>query len=133
MAHWEAAKFTGAWNPAGEMEIGNRCDHRHRTFDTAHECARQQEADGFHEWQAHFSGTPLELRAYRMLLDNESTISPGRIRKLAAVLAAHPSPKLEYCSDEKTGTRYGNAKCRRGRAAKIGYSSHKYQLWAVWA
>jgi hypothetical protein len=48
------------------------------------------------------------------------------------------SAKLVVCSDEKTGRRFGQAKCRAGRCLKIGSggrnkgSDHAYQIWAVW-
>lgn len=41
------------------------------------------------------------------------------------------------CSDENTGRRYGEAKCRKGWAWKIGSggrnkgSAYAYQVWAV--
>lgn len=47
--------------------------------------------------------------------------------------------RFEVCSDEHTGVRYGKAKCRFGRCAKIGSggrnrgSKRSYQIWAVWA
>ena len=41
--------------------------------------------------------------------------------------------RYEKCSDENTGCRYGEAKCRAGRCAKIGNSRYHYQLWLVWA
>lgn len=52
--------------------------------------------------------------------------------KLAAVLTEHPSARIEVCSDEKTGVRYGQAKCRAGRCRKIGHTTFVRQLWAVW-
>ncbi len=56
-----------------------------------------------------------------------------RIEKLAAVLANHPEARLEWCGDENTGRRYGRAKCRAGRCAKIGHTTYRQQVWAVWA
>ena len=56
----------------------------------------------------------------------------GQIMRLKTVLDKHPSAILVGCSDERTGQRFGNAKCRAGRAAKIGQSTFFYQLWAVW-
>jgi len=47
--------------------------------------------------------------------------------------------RIEECSDEKTGVRYGRAKCRAGRCAKLGSggrnkgSRRAYQVWAVWS
>ena len=55
-----------------------------------------------------------------------------RIKKLAGVLAEHPDARLELCGDEKTGVRYGRAKCRAGRCKKIGNTTYQYQIWAVW-
>ena len=44
--------------------------------------------------------------------------------------------RLEKCRDESTGQRYGQAKCRVGKAKKIGSGLHNsknsYQIWAVW-
>lgn len=46
--------------------------------------------------------------------------------------------RLEECSDEKTGRRYGLAEKRRGKAKKIGGggrnrgSRYAYQVWLVW-
>ncbi len=57
------------------------------------------------------------------------TLNPDELRKL----------RLEECSDEKTGARYGQAKCRAGKCEKIGGggrnkgSRYAYQVWAVWA
>jgi hypothetical protein len=48
------------------------------------------------------------------------------------------SATLVECADEKTGVRFGQAKCRAGRCLKIGSggrnkgSNHAYQIWAVW-
>ena len=47
--------------------------------------------------------------------------------------------RIEECSDEKTGQRYGQAEVRRGRAVKIGGggrnkgSRYAYQVWLVWS
>ena len=47
--------------------------------------------------------------------------------------------RLEECADEKTGQRYGQAACRRGKAFKVGSggrnknSGYAYQVWLVWA
>ena len=45
---------------------------------------------------------------------------------------------VEECADEKTGLRYGQAACRRGRCAKLGSGGRNkgqrgYQVWLVWA
>ena len=46
--------------------------------------------------------------------------------------------RLEECSDEKTGRRYGQAKKRQGKSVKIGGggrnrgSGYAYQVWLVW-
>jgi hypothetical protein len=45
---------------------------------------------------------------------------------------------LIECADEKTGIRFGQAKCRAGRCLKIGSGgrnkgdAYAYQIWAVW-
>lgn len=47
--------------------------------------------------------------------------------------------RVEECSDEHTGQRYGRAKKRTGRCRKIGSGGrnrgqrYAYQVWAVWA
>lgn len=60
------------------------------------------------------------------------------LRVLARLSAADAARlRVEECADEKTGVRYGLARCRAGRCYKIGggknkESHHAYQLWAVW-
>jgi len=70
--------------------------------------------------------------AVAMLTDMPGGVTVQRVDKLAAVLAAHPDATLATCCDERTGARFGEAKCRRGRAVKIGRSTFRYQLWATW-
>ncbi|MHA1809334.1 MAG: hypothetical protein ACTSYH_03375 [Candidatus Heimdallarchaeaceae archaeon] len=47
--------------------------------------------------------------------------------------------RLEECSDEYTGNRYGRASCRAGKCMKIGGGGrnkgnrYAYQIWLVWA
>ena len=60
-----------------------------------------------------------------------------RVAKISALSKILPIEKLqlarfEECSDEKTGRRYGNAKCRYGKCLKVGHTTFKYQLWLVW-
>ena len=55
-----------------------------------------------------------------------------RLARLVGVLNEHPDARVESCSDERTGVRYGNAVCRKGRCARIGGTAFRYQLWAVW-
>ena len=74
----------------------------------------------------------LEQRARVLLATVPGGATPGRVAKLAAVLAEHPRVQLETCADERTGARYGEAACRTGRAVKVGYRTHHYQIWAVW-
>jgi hypothetical protein len=68
----------------------------------------------------------------------------GRVERLRALLAELSPEKIarlrvEECCDEKSGRRFGDAKCRRGRAQKLGGggrnrgSKYSYQVWAVWA
>lgn len=68
----------------------------------------------------------------------------GRMEKLKTIynrLSTNERMRLriEECCDEKTGKRYGRAKCRVGRCEKIGGggrnrgSRYAYQVWAVWA
>lgn len=64
----------------------------------------------------------------------------GRVARLAEVLRAHPDARLVRCADERSGQRYGQARSRAGRCAKIGVTrwtpsnppGDSYQLWAVW-
>lgn len=57
-----------------------------------------------------------------------------RIEKLASVLEDCPNAVLVRTCDEKTGERYGKRQARAGRrAVKIGYTTYRYQLWAVCA
>lgn len=61
-----------------------------------------------------------------------------RQRKLSTALAGLSLDQLRRaqfstCSDEKTGSRFGAAKCRRGRCAKIGHRTFEYQLWLDWS
>ena len=62
---------------------------------------------------------------------NSARYQKQRIGKLEDLLKSFPTVELHKCSDEKTGQRFGNAQCRLGRAFKIGYTTNRYQLWAV--
>ena len=73
-----------------------------------------------------------ERRAHDLLSAVPGGITPGRAATLTRVLADHPDAQVEVCSDERTGRRYGEAKCRRGRAVKLGHRTYHYQVWAVW-
>lgn len=57
----------------------------------------------------------------------------GQVERAKAVLAQHPEAVLLVCADEKTGVRFGDRACRRGRAMKLGHTTYSYQLWASWA
>jgi len=65
----------------------------------------------------------------RALVDATRNLSPEELARV----------RIEECSDEKTGVRYGQAKCRVGRCAKLGSggrnrgSRYAYQVWAVWS
>lgn len=58
--------------------------------------------------------------------------------RIAPGLTVPENAQLVVCGDEKTGQRFGQAKCRAGRCLKIGSggrnrgSSYSYQIWAVW-
>lgn len=64
----------------------------------------------------------------------------GRIAKLKLIIASHPTEtiRIEECSDERTGHRYGQAMVRIGKCEKIGGGGRNrgqkraYQVWAVW-
>ncbi|KKN27815.1 hypothetical protein LCGC14_0860780 [marine sediment metagenome] len=80
--------------------------------------------------------TDLRDRAIKMLTGGQGGYREDRhgrrAYRLAVVLNEHPDAELVSCSDEKTGQRFGEAIHRRGLCCKIGHTSHKYQLWAVW-
>ena len=78
-------------------------------------------------------------RAIELLSDVPGGVTPGRVAKLARLLESHQfrGVVLKVCADERTGVRFGNAKCRRSSsgercAEKIGRTTYKYQVWAVW-
>lgn len=76
-----------------------------------------------------------EIRAIEMLESVQGTYTGQHINRAAAladVLVEHPRATLVMCCDERTGKRFGQAKCRRGRCVKIGSTTYKYQLWAEW-
>lgn len=61
-------------------------------------------------------------------------ITQSRVERLSNV---PETAKLVVCGDEKTGRRFGQAKCREGKCAKIGSGGRNpggkpYQVWAVW-
>ncbi len=63
--------------------------------------------------------------------------TPGRVRNLVDCLSGlteHAAGllRIETCSDEKTGVRYGLARKRVGRCARLGGTTYQYQVWAVW-
>lgn len=83
-------------------------------------------------------------RALSLLQGVTGGITQQRLNHLHAIIdrltrAEIKRLRIEECTDEKTGVRYGEAVCRRGRCAKIGGggrnkgSKYAYQLWAVWA
>jgi methyl coenzyme M reductase subunit C-like uncharacterized protein (methanogenesis marker protein 7) len=72
-------------------------------------------------------------RARELLGELSLALTELRIERLAFVLASHPHARLEMCSDENTGCRYGEAKKRVGRAVKICYRTYRWQCWAVWS
>ena len=83
----------------------------------------------------------MEFQAVRMLRDFGAEVTDGRVQKLAHIMMDLDDEslrrlRLETCSDERTGARYGRAKCRAGRCAKIGGGQHgtpyAFQIWAVW-
>lgn len=73
-----------------------------------------------------------DTQARELLADMPGGVTAQRLRKLVALLACHDGVTLHTCSDEWTGERFGQAKCRRGRSSKIGRSTYRYQLWATW-
>lgn len=84
------------------------------------------------------------LRALVLLQEAGIPYNPGRhrqrLQRLMDILKDHPNAFVEVCADEWTGSRYGDAACRRGRAVKIGGTvparGHArgpgYQVWVVW-
>jgi hypothetical protein len=80
----------------------------------------------------------------KMLQRTTGGITPGRMARLARVIVGLPAAaqkrlRLEECQDERTGARFGKARCRAGKCAKIGGggrnqgSTYAYQIWAVWS
>jgi hypothetical protein len=71
--------------------------------------------------------------AHRSGGSNASRVT--KVRAATAVLTIEELARAYFaeCADEKTGRRFGEAKCRFGRCAKIGHTTHSYQLWLVWA
>lgn len=77
------------------------------------------------------------MNAKQMIESAGYKITPERVSKLSEIIKLLSNEeckklRLETCSDENTGRRYGEAKCRAGRAKKIGGTTYQYQLWAVW-
>ena len=77
------------------------------------------------------TGSTVE-KARQLLADVPGGEGITRMARLQDVLEQHESVTLHVCGDEHTGARFGNAQCRRGRAKKIGSSTFKYHVWAVW-
>ena len=65
-------------------------------------------------------------------------VTDSRMQKMMEVLENHRA-KIVEVSDERTGQRYRNAKCRKGMAKKLGGggrnrgSIYAYQVWADWS
>lgn len=59
----------------------------------------------------------------------------GQLARAREVLAQHPEAVIVECADEKTGVRFGRARCRAGQCVKLGSCRQPlyYQLWASWA
>lgn len=76
--------------------------------------------------------------AKKFLADVPGGATESRIAKLMEVLELHEA-KIVVVSDERTGRRYGEAKCRNGKAKKLGGggrnrgSRFAYQVWADWS
>lgn len=80
--------------------------------------------------------TKIEMEIAKMLVGVSGGATSGRIANLMADMDARgitdPSAyDIEECADEKTGRRYGDAKCRKGFAVKLGHTTYAYQVWAV--
>lgn len=88
----------------------------------------------------------LKEMATKLLREAGHYGGPKRVEKLVKVLESlgddqRAKLRFEECGDENTGVRYGNAKKRCGRAAKIyrvmtyrGPGMKKpFQVWAVWS
>ena len=71
-------------------------------------------------------------------------LTPGQEQIYRMVLAWHPGAVVLRCGDEWTGERFGLAKCRYGRSAKLGYTGYslvpnifngfgRKQIWVSWA
>lgn len=59
----------------------------------------------------------------------------GQLARALDILKIHPEAVLIECADERTGVRFGQAKCRAGRCVKIGSARQPYwyQMWISWA
>ena len=59
----------------------------------------------------------------------------GQLERARAILLEHPNAVLIEVADERTGVRFGKAKCRVGQCEKIGGARQPqwYQIWASWA
>ena len=59
----------------------------------------------------------------------------GQLARYREVLQKHPSAIVLFCSDEKTGQRFGRARKRAGQCQKIGGARQPYwyQAWATWS
>ena len=72
-------------------------------------------------------------RAKELLAGQGLKETPGRLANLAMAPA---NASLVLCGDESTGCRFGDRKCRAGRAIKIGRKNQGraggWQIWAVW-
>ena len=60
-------------------------------------------------------------------------LTPGQEQIYRMILAWHPGAVVIRCGDEWTGERFGRAKCRYGRSAKLGYTTYSHQGWISWA
>jgi hypothetical protein len=78
--------------------------------------------------------------AYQKLTIMPGGVTADRLQKLTEISNNVPdSANVVVCGDEKTGVRFGQAKCRAGRCLKIGSGGRNkgatvrpYQIWAVW-
>ena len=81
----------------------------------------------------------IRAQAAEMLAAVPGGATLGRTAMLVGLLETHHhrGVVLQVCGDERTGVRFGQAKCRQSPdgercALKIGYSTYRYQLWATW-
>jgi len=127
----EEAKITG--NPVAEIIVDS-------FFVGSASEARDQAKNYYLEYEEYQREAEDLIEAYGIT----GGVTYWRVDRLARILSGLSETeraylRLEECSDEYTGARYGQAKKRVGKCEKIGSggrnrgSRYAYQVWAVWS